>query len=89
MLAPIELLGPAANYIFMRYFSGDRMQEASQSERYAKENPPKKAQFDEYRQSKNSFWPKIDEVGNEWVWYVVGAGVAGVAVEQAVKAMLH
>lgn len=89
MLAPIELLGPIANYIYVRYISGDKIVEASQEERYARDAPKKLEQLNEYRTAKNAFWPRVEEVGNLWVWYVVGAGVAGVAVERGLRALLH
>ncbi len=41
MLAPIELLGPIANYIFLRYVGGDKENEASQGQQYAKEDSNK------------------------------------------------
>lgn len=89
MLAPIELLGPIANYIYVRYISGDKVVEASQEERYSKDAPQKLAQLNEYRQQKNAFWPRVEEVKNEWVWYIVAAGVAGVTVERGLRALLH
>jgi len=89
MLAPIELLGPVANWFFLRYVSGDRQTERSQEERYSAEAPEKKAEFDDYRATKNSFWPTLQELKNEWTWYVVGAGAAGAAVEYGLEALLH
>lgn len=84
-LHPIVLLGPAANYAFLRYIGGDAQNEASQSERYAETNPPKAQEFKAYRQTKNSFWPKAEEVKNPWTLTVLGAGVAGLALERVVR----
>ena len=41
------------------------------------------AQLNVYRQDKNSIWPGVDELQNTWTWIVLGCGVAGVALEQA------
>lgn len=84
-LHPIVLLGPAANYAFLRYIGGDAQNEASQSERYAKTNPLKAQEFEAYRQTKNSFWPKAEEAKNPWTLTVLGAGVAGLALERVVR----
>lgn len=89
MLAPIELLGPAANYIFLRYFGGDSQTEASQTRRYSQSAPEKMTQLDEYRNEKNSFWPSAQELQNQWLWVVVGAGGAGIVLERGVRALLH
>src|SRR2546429_8591136 len=72
MLAPVELLGPLANYVFLRYFSGDKENEASQEERYARDYPAKKDELEVYRNEKNSFWPSVQEINNQWTWVVVG-----------------
>lgn len=82
MLAPVELLGPLANYIFLRYFT---QTEASQEASYEKDDPAKKAQLDEYKGTKNSFWPGVGELQNSWTWIVVGAGAVGVVVEQGLR----
>jgi steroid 5-alpha reductase family enzyme len=84
---PIMLAGPVVNYIFLRYIGGDRENEASQEERYAKENPLKSAEFDEYKKQKNSFWPSAAEVQNKWTWLMVGAGVAGAVAERAFRSI--
>lgn len=89
MLAPIELLGPLANWFFLRYVSGDRATEMSQDERYAKESPDKKAQFDQYKTQKNSFWPAVNEFKNEWTLTVLGIGAATALAEVALKEWLH
>ena len=90
MLAPIELLGPIANYLFLRYVGGDKQLESYQEEKYAKEEPVKKAELDSWKNGdKNSIWPNVQEVQNPWVWAVIGAGVAGVALEEGLRAWLH
>ncbi|KAK3361323.1 hypothetical protein B0T24DRAFT_652997 [Lasiosphaeria ovina] len=65
MLAPIELLGPLANY----------------ARRYSAENVIKKIDFDKYRREHNAFWPDRAEVFNKWWWIVVGCGVAGAVLK--------
>ncbi|KAL4966083.1 DUF1295 domain protein [Aspergillus stella-maris] len=85
---PLTLLGPIANHVFLRFIGGDAENEATQEERYAKEDPVKKVQFDEYRAEKNSFWPSVKEASNKWSWIVLGAGAAGVVLERGVREML-
>jgi hypothetical protein len=88
LMHPSTLLGPAANYVFLRYFSGDKANEASQEARYRTENPLKYEQLQEYKVEKNSFWPKPSELQNLWLWTVVGAGVGGVILEQGFRRYL-
>lgn len=84
-LHPIVLLGPAANYAFLRYIGGDAENEAAQVERYAKTNAVKAQEYEAYRRTKNSFWPKVQEAKNPWTLTVLGAGVAGLALERVVR----
>lgn len=84
-LHPIVLLGPLANYAFLRYVGGDAQNEASQAERYAKTSPAKAQEFAEYRQSKNSFWPNVQEATNPWTLAVLGVGAAGLALERVAR----
>lgn len=84
-LHPIVLLGPLANYAFLRYVGGDAQNEASQTERYAKASPAKAQEFAEYKKTKNSFWPKVQEASNPWALAVLGVGVAGLALERAAR----
>lgn len=72
-----QLLGPAANYLFLRWIGGDRENESSQAERYSKESKSKHAQFELYQLQKHSFWPSLFEVANPWTWIVSGIGAAG------------
>ena len=89
MLAPLELLGPLANYVFLRYIGGDRENEADQEERYARQDPVKKGHLEKYQEEKNKFWPGVNELKNGWTWVVVGAGALGVAVEKGFRAWHH
>ena len=89
MLRPIELLGPLANYIFLRYIGGDRENEANQADRYAKEDFEKRRQLEDYQREKNSVWPSVKEIGNDWVYIVGACGLLGIAVEQGLRRILH
>ncbi|KAK4224127.1 hypothetical protein QBC38DRAFT_515632, partial [Podospora fimiseda] len=77
MLAPIALVGPVANYIFLRYVGGDKKDEYSRTRRYSSADVSKKVEFDRYKREINSFWPDISQAYNPWTWIVVGCGVAG------------
>jgi steroid 5-alpha reductase family enzyme len=88
MLAPVELLGPIANYAFLRYFGGDAQKEKSQTRRYSASHPEKFAELEQFREDKNSFWPRVEELKNRWLWRVMGIGAAGVLVEEGLR-MLH
>jgi hypothetical protein len=39
---PLALLGPVANYIFLRFVGGDAENEASEEQRYVKESEKKR-----------------------------------------------
>lgn len=84
-LHPIVLLGPLANYAFLRSVGGDAQNEAFQTERYAKTSPAKAREFAEYKQTKNSFWPKAQEATNPWTLAVLGVGAAGLALERVAR----
>lgn len=86
---PLALLGPIANYVFLRYIGGDKENEISQTQRYFKEDPGKYQQLQEYKREKNSFWPKLQELQNPWYWTVVAAGVGGVFLERGVREFLR
>ncbi|KAK4160324.1 hypothetical protein QBC43DRAFT_373138 [Cladorrhinum sp. PSN259] len=77
MLVPIALLGPVANYLFLRYVGGDKKDEYSRTRRYSSADVSKKVEFDRYKRERNSFWPDTSQVYNKWTWVVVGCGVAG------------
>ncbi|KAJ0165839.1 hypothetical protein CTA2_9774 [Colletotrichum tanaceti] len=86
MLHPLAALGPVFNYFILRYVGGDKENEASQEERYAKENPLKFQQLQEYKRDKNSFWPALAEYDNKWVLTVAAVGAVGVVVERGLLA---
>lgn len=85
ILHPLCLLGPIANYAFLRYIGGDKETKESQEQRYKREDQTKYAQLQEYKQQKNRFWPDIREFANPWMLVVIGAGTAGALVENWVK----
>jgi hypothetical protein len=87
MLAPVELLGPIANYAFLRYFGGDAEKEKHQERRYSASQPEKFAELEKFREDKNSFWPRTEELSNKWLWTVLGAGVAGVVIEETLRTL--
>ena len=86
---PLALLGPVANYAFLRFVGGDAENEAAEEQRYVKESQKKYAQLLEYKSQRNSFWPKAEEVRNPWTWAVVAAGVGGFALERGFRSYLH
>ncbi|KAI1260265.1 DUF1295-domain-containing protein [Xylariaceae sp. FL1019] len=88
MLAPVEILGAIANYLFLRYVGGDKQTERHQHRRYSESNPEKFADFQKRKESHNSFWPKSDVLTNKWLWTIVAAGVAGAAVEQTIHQLI-
>ncbi|KAI1467709.1 DUF1295-domain-containing protein [Daldinia caldariorum] len=88
-LHPLTLLGPIANYLFLRFIGGDKENEEDQEKRYAKENPTKYQQLQEYKKAKNSFWPSLAEVGNKWLWAVAAVGVGGVVLERSLGNVLR
>ncbi|KAF2129247.1 hypothetical protein P153DRAFT_356849 [Dothidotthia symphoricarpi CBS 119687] len=87
MLAPIELLGPLANYAFLRFFGGDAEKEKHQTRRYSASQPEKFAELEQFRHEKNAFWPTAQELSNKWLWTVIGIGGLGVAVEQTLRTL--
>lgn len=84
-LNPVVLLGPVANYLFLRLFGGDKENETGQEERYTKYDKQKYEQLQAWRQEKNRFWPALSEISNPWSWVVLGCGVAGVVLEESVR----
>lgn len=80
-----SLIGPLANYAFLRYVGGDKENESSQEKRYAAGDARKMRDLQEWRREKNSFWPGLEELGNRWTWVVVVVGGLGVVVEKALK----
>ncbi|KAH7088805.1 hypothetical protein FB567DRAFT_522358 [Paraphoma chrysanthemicola] len=82
MLAPIELLGPLANYAYLRFFGGDATKEKHQTRRYSASHPEKFAELEKFRNDKNAFWPRVEELSNKWLWTVLGIGGLGVVIEE-------
>lgn len=86
---PLALLGPVANYVFLRSFEGDAENERAQEQGYVKKNPTKYAQLQEYKRETNSFWPKPEEIRNPWTWAVVAAGFGGFVLERGFRSYIH
>lgn len=88
ILHPITVLGPIANYVFLRFIGGDKQNEESQAERYSKHDAVKADEFEKYREEKNSFWPKPEELSNGWTLGMLAAGIAGVVLERGLRNVL-
>jgi steroid 5-alpha reductase family enzyme len=84
-LTLFSIIGPLANYLFLRYVGGDKENESDQEERYRKGSRGKLEQLQSWRGEKNSFWPGVREVANPWTWIVVGLGAVGVGLEKGLK----
>jgi steroid 5-alpha reductase family enzyme len=87
LMHPFVVAGPLINYVFLRFVGGDGQNEAYQEETYSKNDPVKAAEFDEYRQDKNSFWPSLNELQNKWSWAVIAVGAGAVVVEQTFRSI--
>lgn len=85
LLHPLTVIGPIANYIFLRFVGGDKENESNQEQRYQEEDKEKYQQLQEWKVEKNSFWPRVEETMNPWTWAIVGAGVGGAACEWALR----
>ncbi|KAH6994619.1 hypothetical protein EDB82DRAFT_502187 [Fusarium venenatum] len=88
ILHPVAILGPIANYVFLRFIGGDKQNEESQAERYSKHDAVKAKDFEQYQEQKNSFWPKPEEISNGWTTGVLAAGVVGVILERSLRNVL-
>lgn len=88
LFQPLSLLGPLANYTFLRFVGGDKENEATQEQRYKATAPKKYTQLEQWRATKNSFWPALKEVTNPWSLILVGIGAVGVVVERGLKRFL-
>ena len=77
---PLALLGPVANYYFLRFGGGDAENDTSQEERHEKGDTEKQ---------KNSFWPKPQEIHNEWTWAVLAWGVGGFIMERGYRGWIN
>ena len=77
---PVVILGPLANYLFLRFVGGDKQTEASQEERYQSEDPHKYEQLRQWQREKNSFWPDLRNLVNQWALAVAGCKFIGVVI---------
>lgn len=82
---PVVLLGPLANYVFLRCVGGDKENEASQEERYKTKDPHKYQQLQVWKRQNNSFWPGPSELVNPWTWIVLGTGMIGFFAEEVMR----
>lgn len=88
LLTPIAMLGPLANYLYLRCVGGDKTDEYTRTRRYSSEDVSKKIEFDRYRRERNSFWPDKGQIHNKWTWIVVGCGVAGALIERLIMGVV-
>ncbi|KZT29153.1 DUF1295-domain-containing protein [Neolentinus lepideus HHB14362 ss-1] len=83
---PAFVLGPLANYLFLRFVGGDRMTEKYQEERYEEvADYTKLEDLREYKKTRNAVWPGLDAVKQGWTYVVLGLGAAGVLLESSVR----
>ncbi|KAK4205095.1 hypothetical protein QBC40DRAFT_292289 [Triangularia verruculosa] len=88
LLTPIAMVGPLANYLYLRLVGGDKTDEYSRTRRYSSEDVSKKIEFDRYRRERNSFWPDKSQIYNKWTWIVVGCGVTGALLERVIMGIV-
>lgn len=79
------LLGPIANYLFLRCVGGDKQAEASQMERYRSRDANKYQQLTEWRKENNSFWSAFRDLCSPWTLAIAGCGFIGVMVEEGLR----
>lgn len=79
------LLGPLANYVFLRCVGGDKQTEDSQEERYKTKDLHKYVQLREWRREQNSFWPSLRDLTNPWALAIAACGLIGVVLEETVR----
>lgn len=82
---PVILLGPLANYLFLRCVGGDKQTEASQEERYQATDAEKLTQLREWKREKNSFWPSFKDLINPWALVIYSCGFMGAFAEEVVR----
>lgn len=82
---PIVLLGPLANYLYLRLVGGDKKTEECQEKRYREQDYHKYEQLCNWRGEKNSFWPSLKDLSNPWALAIVGCGLIGVVTEEVVR----
>lgn len=83
---PVVLLGPVANYVFLRFVGGDKENEAKQEARYKDLNEKRYREFQAYKVEKNSVWPSLRELGNPWTLAIAGGGVIAAFLQEVAKA---
>ena len=79
------MLGPLANYAFLRYYGGDKENESSQTERYKKHDALKYQELEQWKVEKNSVWPDIREFVNPWALGSFAFGTVLAFAEEVVK----
>lgn len=82
---PVIILGPLANYLFLRFVGGDKQTEASQEERYQATDTEKLEQLREWQREKNSFWPSLSELISPWALAIYSCGLMGAFTEEVVR----
>ena len=82
---PVIVLGPVANYLFLRFVGGDKQTEASQEERYQATDAEKLSQLREWQREKNSFWPSFRDSISPWALAVYSCGFMGAFAEEIVR----
>ncbi|KAJ5971395.1 uncharacterized protein N7479_001313 [Penicillium vulpinum] len=82
---PVIILGPMANYLFLRFVGGDKQTEASQEERYKSDDPHNYGQLRQWQREKNSIWPGLQDLVNPWALAVAGCGFIAVVIEEGLR----
>ncbi|KAJ5641376.1 hypothetical protein N7490_005376 [Penicillium lividum] len=82
---PIILLGPLANYLFLRCIGRDKQTEASQEERYQATDVQKIEQLRAWQGEKNSVWPSLRDLFSPWALVVYSCGLLGAFAEEVVR----
>ncbi|KAJ5520944.1 hypothetical protein N7463_001397 [Penicillium fimorum] len=82
---PVLILGPVANYLFLRFVGGDKETEASQEERYKSQDPYNYGQLQQWQREKNSFWPCLEDLVNPLALAVAACGFIGVGIEEGLR----
>ena len=76
---PLVLLGPLANYGFLRYMGGNKENESSQGEPYEKaDNEEKMQDLRKADEEKKSFLAAPGEIKKPWLWTFVRLGAIAV-----------
>ncbi|KZT59074.1 DUF1295-domain-containing protein [Calocera cornea HHB12733] len=78
------LLGPAANYVYLRFVGGDSGEGESVGQ-YAREDTRKWIDWKNWAKEVNSFWPGLNTVANKWSYIVLACGAGTVVLERALR----